>query len=167
MVVFLANEVKWSESYSVVFETVGTLQPHGLYSPWNSPGQNVGVDSLSLLQGIFLTQGSNPDLPHCRKILYQLSHQGSSCGWWKGLIIIIHWISCFAFALSFWVSNIHRYFKDTSTLTLCNSMMAWPMFLEARELPLTFCGWSGDSIDSSTHPHLDLSSSKSCCGPLF
>ena len=30
-----------------------------------------------LLQGIFPTQGSNADLPHCRQILYQLSHQGS------------------------------------------------------------------------------------------
>ena len=44
---------------------------------WNSPGQNTGVGSLSLLQGIFLTQGSNPSLPHCRRILYQLSHKGS------------------------------------------------------------------------------------------
>ena len=51
--------------------------PHGLHSPWNSPGQNTGVSSLSLLQGIFLTQGSNPGLPHCRWILYQLSHKGS------------------------------------------------------------------------------------------
>ena len=51
--------------------------PHGLYSPWNSPGQNTGVGSLSLLQGIFRTQGSNPGLPHCRQILYQLSHKGS------------------------------------------------------------------------------------------
>ena len=42
-----------------------------------SPGQNTGVGSLSLLQGIFLTQGSNPGLPHCRQILYQLSYQGS------------------------------------------------------------------------------------------
>ena len=54
-----------------------TLQPHGLYSPRNSPGQNTGVHSLSLLQGIFPTQGSNPDLPYCRWILYQLSHKGS------------------------------------------------------------------------------------------
>jgi len=46
------------------------------YNPWNSPGQNTGVGSLSLFQGIFLTQGSNPGLPHCRQILYQLSHQG-------------------------------------------------------------------------------------------
>ena len=50
---------------------------HALYSPWNSPGQNTGVGSLSLLQGIFPTQGSNPGLPHCRQILYQLSHKGS------------------------------------------------------------------------------------------
>ena len=53
-----------------------SLQPHGLYSPWNSPGQNAGVGSLSLLQGIFPTQGSNPGLQHCRRILYQLSHKG-------------------------------------------------------------------------------------------
>ena len=48
-----------------------------LYSPWNSPGQNTGAGSLSLLQGIFPTQGSNPGLLHCRRILYQLSHKGS------------------------------------------------------------------------------------------
>ena len=54
-----------------------SLWPHGLYSPWNTPGQNTGVGSLSLLQGIFPTQGLNPGLPHCRKILYQLSHKGN------------------------------------------------------------------------------------------
>ena len=48
----------------------GTLKS----SPWNSPGQNTGVGSLSLLQGIFPTQGLNSGLPHCRQILYQLSH---------------------------------------------------------------------------------------------
>ena len=47
------------------------------HSPWNSPGQNTGVGSLSLPQGIFLTQGLNPGLLHCRQILYQLSHKGS------------------------------------------------------------------------------------------
>ena len=54
-----------------------SLQPHGLYSPWNSPGQNTGVGSLSFLQGIFPTQGSNPGLMHCRRILYQLNHKRS------------------------------------------------------------------------------------------
>ena len=47
------------------------------YSPWNSLGQNTGMGSLFLLQGIFPTQGSNPGLPHFRWVLYQLSHKGS------------------------------------------------------------------------------------------
>ena len=63
-----------SESLSVVSDS---LQPHGIYSPWTSPGQNTGMGSLSLLQGIFPTQGLNPSLPHCRQNLYCLSHQGS------------------------------------------------------------------------------------------
>ena len=48
-----------------------SLWPHGLCSPWHSPGQNTGVGSLSLLQGIFPTQGSNPGLLRYRQILYQ------------------------------------------------------------------------------------------------
>ena len=67
-----------SESHSVVIDS---LWPHGLYSPWNSPGQNIGVGSHSLLQGIVPTQGSNPGLLHCRQILYQLSHQGTPWKW--------------------------------------------------------------------------------------
>ena len=63
-----------SESHLVLSDS---LQPHGLYSPWNSPGQNIGVGNLSLLQGIFPTLGSNPGLLHCRRILCQLSHTGS------------------------------------------------------------------------------------------
>ena len=51
-------------------------------SPWNSPGQKSGVGSLSLLQGIFPTQGTNPGLPYLRPILYQLSHQET---FFKGL----------------------------------------------------------------------------------
>ena len=54
-----------------------TLQPHRVYSPWDSPGQNTGVGSRSLLQGIFPTQGLNRGLLHCRWIPYQLSHKGS------------------------------------------------------------------------------------------
>ena len=63
-----------SESRSVMSDS---LRPHGLYSSWNSPGRNTGVGSLCLLQGIFPTQESHPGLPHCRRILYQLSHKGS------------------------------------------------------------------------------------------
>ena len=70
-IVFLYSE---SESCSVMCDS---LQPHELYSPWNSPDQNTGVGSLSPLQGIFPTQGLNPGLLRCRQILYQLSHKGS------------------------------------------------------------------------------------------
>ena len=69
-------EMKWSERHSVVSDS--SWPP--VYSPWNSPGQNTGVSSSSLLRGIFLTQGSNPSLPHCRQTLYQLSHKRSPGG---------------------------------------------------------------------------------------
>ena len=68
------SNCQWSESHSVMSDS---LPPHGLYSPWNCPGQNTGVGSPSLLQGIFPTQGSNPGLLNSRPILYQLSHQQS------------------------------------------------------------------------------------------
>ena len=63
-----------SESHSIVSDS---LQPHGLFGPWNSPGQSTSVGSLSLLQGIFPMQGSDPGLLHCRQTLYQLSRLGS------------------------------------------------------------------------------------------
>ena len=59
------------ESRSVMSDS---LRLHGLQ---NSPGQNTGMGRLSLPQGIFPTQGSNPHLPDCRRILYQLSHPRS------------------------------------------------------------------------------------------
>ena len=67
--------VRMRESRLVVSNS---LRPHGLYSLWNSPGQNAGVGNLSLLQEIFPTQGLNPRLPHCRQILYQVSHKRKS-----------------------------------------------------------------------------------------
>ena len=72
--VCLLFKVIGSESRSVVSDS---LRPHGLYSPWNSPDQNTGVTSLSLLQGLFPSQGLNPGDPHFRRILYHLSHKGN------------------------------------------------------------------------------------------
>ena len=63
-----------SKRHSVMSDS---SQSHGLYRPWNSPGQNTGVGSLSLLQGIFPTQGLKPGLLPYRWTLYQLSHKGS------------------------------------------------------------------------------------------
>ena len=74
-----------------------SLGLHGLYSPWNSPGQNTGVSNLSLLQGIFPTLGSNSGLPHCRQILYQMSHKGSPR--------ILEWVTFPFFRGSFWPRN--------------------------------------------------------------
>ena len=71
--IYICESGSESESHSVVS---GSLWPHALYSPWNSLGHNTGMGSLSLLQGIFPTQGLNPGLPHCRQILYHLSYHG-------------------------------------------------------------------------------------------
>ena len=75
---WLTAESSESVSYSVMSDS---LWLRGLYHvrllcPWNSPGKNTEVGSQSLLQGIFLTQGSNLSLLHCRQILYHLSHEG-------------------------------------------------------------------------------------------
>ena len=102
---------KESESRSVVSNS---LRPHALYNPWNSPGQNTEVGSLSLLQGIFPTQGSNPGLMHCRKIIYQLSHQGSPR--------ILEWVAYPFSSRSSWPRNrtrvsciIGRFFTSWAT----------------------------------------------------
>ena len=86
-----------SESHSVLSDS---LRPHGLYRPWNSLGQDTGVGSLSLLQGIFPIQKSNPGLPYCRRVLYQLSHKGSSR--------ILEWVACPFSSRSSWLRNWPR-----------------------------------------------------------
>ena len=81
--IILTNEFE-SEciSHSVMSNSLqpSGLKPTRLPCPWNSPSNNTGVDSHSLLQGIFLTQGSNLGLLPCRQLLYRLSHQGSPQG---------------------------------------------------------------------------------------
>ena len=74
-----------------------SLWPHGPYSSWNSPGQNTGVGSHSLHQRIFPTQVLNPGLPHCRRILCQLSHKGSPR--------ILEWVAYPFSTGSFWPRN--------------------------------------------------------------
>ena len=71
---FLLSE--WSHSVVSDSQWSHGLQPTRILCPWNFPGKNSAVGSHSLLKGIFPIQGSNPDLPHCRRILYHLSHQG-------------------------------------------------------------------------------------------
>ena len=60
-----------------LFAVLRTVAHTRLLCPWNSPGKNTGVGSHFLLQGIFLTQGSNLGLLHYGQILYHLSHPES------------------------------------------------------------------------------------------
>ena len=76
------------ENCSVVSDS---LRPHVLYSPWNSPGKITGVGSLSLFQGIFPAQGSNPGLLHCRRVLsYSLGNQRICVTLWCDIHFIAH-----------------------------------------------------------------------------
>ena len=75
---------------------------HGITKSWTwprdfSPSQNTGVGSRSLLQGTFPTQGSNPGPPHCRRILYQLSYQGSPR--------LLEWVAYPFSSISSWPRN--------------------------------------------------------------
>ena len=76
----------WSEVKVLVTQVSNSLQAHGpsrLLYPWNSPGKNTGLGSHSLCQGIFSTQGLNPDLLHCRWIFYwatrEVQHTMQQC----------------------------------------------------------------------------------------
>ena len=114
-----------------------SLQSHGqptrLLCPWDSPGKNTGVGSHSLLQGIFLIQGSNPGLPHCRWILYFLSHQGGPSWGVDYLILqicikilVIYTYSeivAFFFSVNFYEGSIHRYYKMHSGYTVAQSCL--------------------------------------------
>ena len=95
---WLSLSLKWKVKVKVT-QLCPTLRPHGLVSPWKSLGQNTGVGSLSLLQGIFPIQGSNPGLLHCRWILYHLSHQGSP-EWLLSSYPLLHQAKPLAFANS-------------------------------------------------------------------
>ena len=120
-----------SESHSVVSDS---LWPRGLYSPWNSPGQNTGVCSLSFLQGIFPTQGLNPGLPHCRQILYQLSHKGSpgileqvAYPFSKGSSRPRNWTGVSCIAGGFFTNWPIR---EASTWVVCCSLLQWITFCQ-------------------------------------
>ena len=77
-----------SESCSVVSDS---LQPHGLYSPWNSPGQNIGVGSLSILQGL-LNPGIKPRSPSLQADSLPAKPPGKHKNTGVGSLSILQWI---------------------------------------------------------------------------
>ena len=133
--------LKWGESHSVVSNS---LPPHGLYSQWNSPGQNTGVGSLSLLQGMFPIQGSNPGLPHCERILYQLSH--------KGCPRILEWVAYPFSRESCWPRNWTRVSCIAGRFFLLTELLGKPLLLRGPHMGLeikkqtSFPTWQ-DEID--------------------
>ena len=114
----------WKKKFYFFSIVSDSLQPHGLYSPWKSPGQNTGVGTCSLLQGIFPTQGLNPGLPHCRRILYQLNHQV--------IPRIVGWVAYPFSSRSSWPRNrigvsciIGRFFTRWHSSSTHSSILAW------------------------------------------
>ena len=152
-----------------------SLWPQGLYSPWNSPGQSTGVGSLSLLQAIFPTQGSNPGLPHCRQILYQLSHKGHTVvsqivdctGLGSSLLVLLSLCRQSILKEPLRVIWLKKYKAECVTLLL-KILQLLPMFFRMKVLWLQvptnlrfylFSAHFSDFIsylDSSGQTHLDL-----------
>ena len=117
-----------------------SLRPHKLHSPWNSLGQNTGVGSLSLLQGIFLTQGSNPGLPHCRRILYQLSHtnnfkvseKSAAVKHGSDPLLFLVWfffLHSFLFSTFFFASSFHLTEDFSILLVFLQKSFLWAAFI--------------------------------------
>ena len=143
-----------SESRSVMSDSFG---PHGLYSSWNSPGQNTGVGSLSFLQGIFPTQVSNPGLPHCRWIVYKMRHKGSPIAMLVGmkkhltldlpvsLYSISHFPSCWK---GFILQNFGLFHANVDVAIYCEACHLTPLHFLMLDI-LGTCHWLIRPISSN------------------
>ena len=133
MIFSFGNWGKWKESVSCSVVS-DSFQPHGLSSsrllcPWNSPGMNTGVGSHSLLQGIFPTEGSNPGLPHCGRILYFLSHQGSP---WQHTCTL-YWCCIILGLLSYDIlKHLTWYHHQTIFKRTCVPLILMPMYWQSN-----------------------------------
>ena len=104
-------------------------RPPGSSDRGDSSGKNTGVGCLALLQGIFPTQGSNPGLPHCKQIIYCMSHQGSLKGTQQvvlkearlleNILIFIAWV------FKVWL-DLALQVTYSACLILCDSMDCSP-----------------------------------------
>ena len=112
--------------------------PPGSSVHWDFPGKNTGMGCHALLQRIFPTQGSNPGLPHCRQILYPLSHQGSPyLALFTGKYILIftdHKLSSQSYSYS---RHSEGFNEDTISqhklLQSCQVWSALPRWLSGKE----------------------------------
>ena len=88
-----------------------------LLCPWNSPDKNIAMDSHSLLQGIFSTQGLNPGLLDCRQILYHLSYQGNQQLLEDTIILLLIFWEIFVFSLLYVLNDTNDIFHNVYLLT--------------------------------------------------
>ena len=134
------------------------LWPHRLYCPWNSPGQNTGVGSLSFLQEIFSTQRSNPDFLHWRWILYQQSHKGSSR--------ILEWVA-YPFSSGSFQPRIQTHVACIAGRFFTNwAIREALVLLETLKFPLTSSvQFSRSPMSNSLRPHESQQARPSCPSP--
>ena len=149
-----------SEICSVVSDS---LRPYGLYNPWNSPGQNTGVGSFFLLQGIFPTQGLNPGLLHCRQILYQLRHREAQFVEVTRNLIVVQllcltpWTAAHQSPLSSTVSqNLLKFMSIESGMLSNHLILCRPLLFCLQSFPASesfpmncLFTWGGQSIVAS------------------
>ena len=117
-----------------------SLWPHGqqptrLLCLWDSPGKNTGVGCQFLLQGIFPTQGLNPGFPHCRQILYQLSHRGSP------IALCILYIFCFSLWFIFSPKSQFSFLLSFSICSVMSDFQSSPLFISPRDIYLGLPWW--------------------------
>ena len=86
------RETNFIKIMKVKISVSNSLWSHGLYNPWNSPGQKTEVDSLSLLQGIFPTPGIQPRSPPLQVDSLPAEPQGKPKNTWVGRPSLLQWI---------------------------------------------------------------------------
>ena len=134
---------------------------HQVLCPRNSPGKNTGVGCHSLLQGIFLTQGSNPGLPHCRQIPYYMIHQGSPCSSFSFIQFQKLFIFCFSQVFIFKLSlSSNSQFSSVaqSCPTLCDPMNRSTPRLPVHHQLLEFTQTHIQRVTDAIQPSHPLSS---------
>ena len=135
----IGHNILWSFDILQLFFLMSlNLRPHGLYSPSNSPGLHTEVGSLSLLQGIFLTQGLNQGLLHCRWIIHQLSYHQALASlnytkYWHHANVSLKTV--YSNLLS---SSLPSTIWGPEFLSMTSTKMTWSLFPGASVLVTTF-----------------------------
>ena len=125
-----------SLSHVQLFVTPMNCSPSGSSVHADFPGKNTGGGCHALLQGIFPTQGQNPDFPHCRWILYHLSHQGSPFLALMYIILILTLIEILIYNFNFNLINILILILNFSSTSAFSIFFCFKLHLVAAHVPV-------------------------------